>query len=166
MTMTDDAPRPVWLPELDFRGVTRDSHLFETRIDVVHHGHPFPWLVFGELSKVSLDDHPFLGAYFRSDIRDDSCKPTFALFFDVVGLQLTGIRNSLVTLRAYVSGAAGQSEHFQVPSVPYDVTHLGWCPHCKGLDRHQLFSDELKADRALWKRIRGAELRITLGKQA
>lgn len=156
--------RPEWLPEVDLRGQTPDAYKVETRIEVVHDKEIFPWIVLGAIAKLpTAEEDQFVAAYFSHGVTDDSCKPTFCLFMDLVGARLLNVRNGLVTLSASVPGLVSPSGCFKVPSKPYDVDSFEWCKRCKDGYSHRLVPGEVEDDEQLWERLRGATLRITIG---
>jgi hypothetical protein len=161
---TMDDNRPAWLPLVDLRAVTRDSEHVLTIIEVkAPDGYFYPWLKFGSLSDAREN---FLAAYYTRGVKDGEHKSAYAFHFDITGLALTGIHHGNIVLRAWIAGAAEDAEGFKAPSKGMgSLEDLGVdpcsLPDCED-GRHPIVDFTPSVDLALWKKLRGRELRITI----
>jgi len=137
----------------------------ETRVSVLIHHTSFEWLAFGVASRVGLDARSqWIAAYLPRGFTDASHHAAYALWFDVIGIRLESIRDGVTTLAAYIAGSAVDSgTSFNVPSAVPDLSLLPDCPHCTGDRRHKITFDSPEANVSLWKKLRGVEVKITMG---
>lgn len=156
--------RPSWLPLVDLCAVTRDSETVRTCIEVRIRHEYFQWLRFGSLSQVG-DQLTRVGAYLKEGMTDEEHDSAYALSFDVSPIVLTSIRSGVVTLKAWVAGAAEDSESLHVPFesvLSVDEIEGVTCDADCG-EQHIIVSRySPSADVELWKKLRGRELRITI----
>lgn len=157
-----DENRPAWLPLVDLRAVTRDSEHVLTLIEVkAPDGYFYPWLKFGSLSDAREN---FLAAYYIRGVTDEEHASAYVFHFDVTGLELVDVHRGNIGLRAWIAGAAEDAQNFKVPSKSMsslEGVDLCSLPDC-GDGRHPVVDFTPSADLALWKKLRGRELRITI----
>jgi hypothetical protein len=160
--------RPPWLPPfVDLRSQTRFGSQVETRIDLIDPvSGPIEWLATGALYLIADPDHDneFVSAYFDETIKDESCKLTFALFFDVTKTKLVGIRDAVTIIEATLPTEKDEASVFKVPRAPFDLTTLHPCPLCPSTpDKHWLFTDDPDDDWDLWSHVAGWKIQIRTG---
>ena len=93
-------------------------------------------------------------------LRDESCKATYVVFFDVFQVMVLGVRNGVTTLGARIPLSKGDHSSFRVPRAPVEVARLPLCTKCNG--EHQL-AEEPDDDWALWEHLRGWQVLIEIG---
>lgn len=157
--------RPAWLPELDFRALTRNSDRAFTRISVLHNTYRHVWIRAGLLTSLEMhaSKRQWLGAHYDHGITDEEESSAYAFHIAVVGLHVDLIHYGVTQLRGWIAGGVEDAHRFKVPEVVPNLEAFKWCKGCQGTDRHQVTEYTPPPDLELYKRLRGAELLIEIG---